>query len=96
MENKEVTRRILHDPVSYSDRFSAAARAACEGLLAKDSSARLGFRDNDCSQLKAHPLFATINWGRLEAGNPHGDKTGGQWVGGLWEWGAGGRRVVKK
>lgn len=76
MENKEVTRRILHDPVSYSDRFSPAARAACEGLLAKDSSARLGFRDNDCSQLKAHPLFAAINWGRLEAGNPHGDKTG--------------------
>ncbi|XP_074898384.1 rhodopsin kinase GRK1 [Buteo buteo] len=68
VENKEVTRRILHDPVSYSDRFSAAARAACEGLLAKDSSARLGFRDNDCSQLKAHPLFAAINWGRLEAG----------------------------
>ncbi|NXV24727.1 RK kinase, partial [Cepphus grylle] len=29
---------------------------------------RLGFRDNDCAQLKAHPIFAAINWGRLEAG----------------------------
>uniref|UniRef100_A0A8D0F678 G protein-coupled receptor kinase n=1 Tax=Strix occidentalis caurina TaxID=311401 RepID=A0A8D0F678_STROC len=68
VENKEVTRRILHDPVSYSDRFSPAARDACEGLLAKDPGNRFGFRGNDCAQLKAHPLFAAINWGRLEAG----------------------------
>ncbi|XP_072704770.1 rhodopsin kinase GRK1 isoform X1 [Ciconia boyciana] len=68
VENKEVTRRILHDPVSYSDRFSPVAQAACEGLLAKDPSTRLGFRGNDCAQLKAHPLFAAVNWGRLEAG----------------------------
>ncbi|XP_030921378.1 rhodopsin kinase GRK1 [Geospiza fortis] len=68
VENKEVTRRILNDPVSYSDKFSAAAREACEGLLAKDPQARLGFRDNGCAQLKAQPFFRTINWGRLEAG----------------------------
>uniref|UniRef100_A0A8C3Y5C7 G protein-coupled receptor kinase n=1 Tax=Catharus ustulatus TaxID=91951 RepID=A0A8C3Y5C7_CATUS len=64
----EVTRRILHDPVSYSDKFSAAAREACEGLLAKDPQSRLGFRGNDCGQLKAQPFFKGINWGRLEAG----------------------------
>ncbi|RMC22902.1 hypothetical protein DUI87_00088 [Hirundo rustica rustica] len=63
VENKEVTRRILNDPVSYSDKFSAAAREACEGLLAKDPQARLGFRDNSCAQLKAHPFFGSINWG---------------------------------
>ncbi|CAN8177273.1 unnamed protein product, partial [Coccothraustes coccothraustes] len=68
VENKEVTRRILNDPVSYSEKFSAAAREACEGLLAKDPQARLGFRDNGCAQLKAHPFFRSINWGRLEAG----------------------------
>ncbi|XP_009468895.1 PREDICTED: rhodopsin kinase, partial [Nipponia nippon] len=67
VENKEVTRRILNDPVSYSDRFSPVARAACEGLLAKEPGTRLGFRGNDCAQLKAHPLFAAVNWGRLEA-----------------------------
>ncbi|XP_014748866.1 PREDICTED: rhodopsin kinase-like [Sturnus vulgaris] len=48
VENKEVTRRILNDAVSYSDKFSPAARAACEGLLAKDPQSRLGFRGNDC------------------------------------------------
>ncbi|XP_068785602.1 rhodopsin kinase GRK1 [Struthio camelus] len=68
VENAEVTRRILHDPVSYSERFSPAARAACEGLLAKDPGARLGFSGSDCAQLKGHPLFAGLNWGRLEAG----------------------------
>uniref|UniRef100_A0A674GYS5 G protein-coupled receptor kinase n=1 Tax=Taeniopygia guttata TaxID=59729 RepID=A0A674GYS5_TAEGU len=68
VENKEVTRRILNDPVTYSEKFSAAAREACEGLLAKDPQARLGFRDNGCAQLKAHPFFRSINWGRLEAG----------------------------
>ncbi|XP_053908777.1 rhodopsin kinase GRK1 isoform X3 [Cuculus canorus] len=67
VENKEVTRRILHDPVSYSERFSAAAKATCEGLLAKDANVRLSFRGSDCAQVKAQPLFAEINWGRLEA-----------------------------
>uniref|UniRef100_A0A8C0H3D2 G protein-coupled receptor kinase n=1 Tax=Chelonoidis abingdonii TaxID=106734 RepID=A0A8C0H3D2_CHEAB len=69
VENKEVTRRILHDPVKYSEKFSAACRAACEGLMAKAPAGRLGFRDNQCAQLKGHPLFQKVNWGRLEAGN---------------------------
>ncbi|XP_040399639.1 rhodopsin kinase GRK1 isoform X2 [Cygnus olor] len=68
VENQEVTRRTLHDPVTFSERFSAAARAACEGLMAKDPGARLGFQAGSCAQLKAHPLFAAVSWGRLEAG----------------------------
>uniref|UniRef100_A0A8C8SVL0 G protein-coupled receptor kinase n=1 Tax=Pelusios castaneus TaxID=367368 RepID=A0A8C8SVL0_9SAUR len=68
VENKEVTRRILHDPVKYSAKFSAACQAACEGLMAKEPAGRLGFKDNHCAQLKALPLFQKMNWGRLEAG----------------------------
>uniref|UniRef100_A0A8C3CBB1 G protein-coupled receptor kinase n=1 Tax=Cairina moschata TaxID=8855 RepID=A0A8C3CBB1_CAIMO len=68
VENQEVTRRTLQDPPSFSERFSAAARAACEGLMAKDPGARLGFQAGSCAQLKAHPLFAAVSWGRLEAG----------------------------
>ncbi|XP_074839174.1 rhodopsin kinase GRK1 [Carettochelys insculpta] len=68
VENKEVTRRTLQDPVCYSERFSPACRAACEGLLAKDPAVRLGFRDHQCAQLRALPLFHSLNWGRLEAG----------------------------
>uniref|UniRef100_A0A672U0I2 G protein-coupled receptor kinase n=1 Tax=Strigops habroptila TaxID=2489341 RepID=A0A672U0I2_STRHB len=68
VENQEVKRRTLHEPVSYPERFSTMARDLCEGLLAKDPNTRLGFRDGDCAQLKGHPIFSTINWGRLEAG----------------------------
>ncbi|KAH0626091.1 hypothetical protein JD844_000841 [Phrynosoma platyrhinos] len=68
VENKEVTRRILNDPVTYPDTFSAELKACCEGLMAKDPAARLGFKNNDCSELKNHPLFQNMNWGRLEAG----------------------------
>ncbi|CAM4641889.1 unnamed protein product [Lepidochelys kempii] len=68
VENKEVTRRVLHDPVKYSEKFSPDCRAACEGLMAKDPAGRLGFRDHQCDQLKAQPLFQKVNWGRLEAG----------------------------
>ncbi|CAM9720196.1 rhodopsin kinase GRK1 [Lampetra fluviatilis] len=68
VENKEVKRRILQDNASYSERFSADCRATCEALLAKDPAARLGFRDGSCGELKKHGLFASINWGRLQAG----------------------------
>ncbi|XP_034991277.1 rhodopsin kinase GRK1 [Zootoca vivipara] len=68
VENKEVTRRILNDPVTYPEKFSAECKACCEGLMAKDPAARLGFKDNECAELKNHPVFQKINWGRLEAG----------------------------
>ncbi|XP_053119088.1 rhodopsin kinase GRK1 [Hemicordylus capensis] len=68
VENKEVTRRILNDPVAYPDTFSAECKACCEGLMAKDPAARLGFRNNECAELKSQPLFQKVNWGRLDAG----------------------------
>ncbi|KAJ7313228.1 hypothetical protein JRQ81_004509 [Phrynocephalus forsythii] len=48
VENKEVTRRILNDPVQYPDTFSAECKACCEGLMAKDPAGRLGFKNNAC------------------------------------------------
>ncbi|KAJ6654945.1 hypothetical protein lerEdw1_006416 [Lerista edwardsae] len=68
VENKEVTRRILNDPVKYPDTFSAECKACCEGLMAKEPAGRLGFKNNECAELKNHPLFRKMNWGRLEAG----------------------------
>ncbi|XP_030648400.1 rhodopsin kinase GRK1b [Chanos chanos] len=68
VENSEVTRRILNDPVSYPDTFSADLKAICEGLMEKDPEKRLGFKNNDCSILKSQPFFKDLNWGRLEAG----------------------------
>ncbi|XP_006627541.2 rhodopsin kinase GRK1b [Lepisosteus oculatus] len=68
VELKEVTRRILNDPVSYPDVFGADCKALCERLMEKDPARRLGFRDGECAELKQQPFFRGLNWGRLEAG----------------------------
>ncbi|XP_054851127.1 rhodopsin kinase GRK1 [Eublepharis macularius] len=68
IENKEVTRRILHDPPLYTEKFSAECKSCCEGLLAKDPAKRLVFKNNTCNELKSHILFKKMNWSRLEAG----------------------------
>ncbi|KAI3373131.1 hypothetical protein L3Q82_006457 [Scortum barcoo] len=68
VENDEVARRILNDPVSYTPTFSNHCKDICEGLMHKDPEKRLGFKNNSCDELKNHPFFKEINWGRLEAG----------------------------
>ncbi|XP_062391736.1 rhodopsin kinase GRK1b [Sardina pilchardus] len=68
VENDEVKRRILKDPVSYPDKFSKELKDICEGLMEKDPLKRLGFKDNECADLKNTAYFKDLNWGRLEAG----------------------------
>lgn len=68
VENEEVTRRILNDPVPYAPNFSKECKDICEGLMEKDPVKRLGFKNNDCTELKNQTFFKDINWGRLEAG----------------------------
>lgn len=69
VENDEVARRILNDPVSYTPKFSKECKNICEGLMEKDPTKRLGFKNNECAELKNQPFFKDINWGRLEAGD---------------------------
>lgn len=69
VENDEVARRILNDPVPYTPTFSKDCKAICEGLMEKDPGKRLGFKNNECADLKRQPFFKEINWGRLEAGD---------------------------
>ncbi|XP_026184128.1 rhodopsin kinase GRK1b [Mastacembelus armatus] len=68
VENEEVARRILNDPVSYTPKFSKECKDISEGLMEKDPVKRLGFKNNDCTELKNQPFFKEINWGRLEGG----------------------------
>uniref|UniRef100_W5MUS8 G protein-coupled receptor kinase n=2 Tax=Lepisosteus TaxID=7916 RepID=W5MUS8_LEPOC len=68
VENKEVKKRILNDPVVYTEKFSEEAKAFCEGLLAKEVENRLGLKNGNCDELRAHPFFNSINWRKLEAG----------------------------
>ncbi|XP_029029127.1 rhodopsin kinase GRK1b [Betta splendens] len=68
VDNDEVGRRIVNDPVPYTPNFSKEAKDICEGLMEKDPLKRLGFKNNECAELKNQPFFKEINWGRLEAG----------------------------
>ncbi|PNJ78081.1 rhodopsin kinase GRK1 [Pongo abelii] len=68
VENKELKHRIISEPVKYPDKFSQASKDFCEALLEKDPEKRLGFRDETCDKLRAHPLFKDLNWRQLEAG----------------------------
>ncbi|XP_029957397.1 rhodopsin kinase GRK1b [Salarias fasciatus] len=68
VENSEVTRRILNDAVAYTPAFSNDCKDICEGLMMKEPEKRLGFKNNECAELKNQPFFKDINWGRLEAG----------------------------
>ncbi|GCC36534.1 rhodopsin kinase GRK1 [Chiloscyllium punctatum] len=68
VENKEVKRRILNDPVTYCNKFSEPSKLFCEALLEKDPEKRLGFKNECCDEIKAHAFFKSINWRKLEAG----------------------------
>uniref|UniRef100_A0AAV2J7V4 G protein-coupled receptor kinase n=1 Tax=Knipowitschia caucasica TaxID=637954 RepID=A0AAV2J7V4_KNICA len=68
VENEEVARRIINDPVNYTSAFSKECKDLCEGLMMKDVTNRLGFKNKECAELKSQPFFKDINWGRLEAG----------------------------
>ncbi|XP_078122746.1 rhodopsin kinase GRK1b [Sander vitreus] len=68
VENTEVARRILNDPVSYTPAFSKESKDICEGLMHKDPAKRLGFKNNECEEIKNQPFFKDINWGRLQSG----------------------------
>ncbi|XP_055500675.1 rhodopsin kinase GRK1 [Leucoraja erinacea] len=68
VENKEVKRRILNDPVTYCAKFSESSKLFCEALLEKDPNKRIGFKNECCNELKAHAFFTDINWRKLVAG----------------------------
>ncbi|XP_005998142.1 rhodopsin kinase GRK1 [Latimeria chalumnae] len=68
VENKEVKKRILNDPVTYSEKFSEVSKSFCEALLEKSIEKRLGFKNGTCDEIRLHPFFSNTNWRKLEAG----------------------------
>lgn len=66
--------RMLTRVPEYSEKFSDKAKSLCDGLLAKEVDKRMGFKNNCCDELRAHPFFSDINWRKLNAGTiyfPH-------------------------
>ncbi|XP_051903151.1 G protein-coupled receptor kinase 6 isoform X3 [Hippocampus zosterae] len=69
IKREEVERLVKEVHEEYSEKFSEEAKSLCKALLAKDPRERLGCKgDGGASQVKAHPIFHSINFKRLEAG----------------------------
>ncbi|XP_075878537.1 G protein-coupled receptor kinase 6 isoform X2 [Nelusetta ayraudi] len=68
IKREEVEQLVREVQESYSDKFSEDAKSLCRQLLAKDPAQRLGCLGGGASEVKAHPLFRSINFKRLEAG----------------------------
>lgn len=59
---------MLTRVVEYPENFSANAKSLCDGLLAKEVNQRMGFKNECCDEIRAHPFFSGINWRKLNAG----------------------------
>ncbi|XP_061559397.1 G protein-coupled receptor kinase 6 isoform X4 [Phycodurus eques] len=68
IKREEVERLVKEVQEEYSGKFSEQAKSLCKALLAKDPRARLGCQGSSASEVKAHPIFHSINFKRLEAG----------------------------
>ncbi|KAM9805158.1 rhodopsin kinase GRK1-like [Neosynchiropus ocellatus] len=68
VEREEMKERMLTRVAVYSENFSENAKSLCDSLLAKEVDKRLGFRNGNCDEIRAHPFFSNINWRKLNAG----------------------------
>eukprot|EP01094_Clydonella_sp_ATCC50884_P007025 TRINITY_DN1620_c0_g1_i4.p1 TRINITY_DN1620_c0_g1~~TRINITY_DN1620_c0_g1_i4.p1 ORF type:complete len:710 (+),score=219.36 TRINITY_DN1620_c0_g1_i4:56-2131(+) len=63
----EMNRKILAAPLYFDpDHFSPEAKSLLRGLLQRDPQLRLGSGPGDAEEIKAHPFFRNVDWGRLE------------------------------
>lgn len=68
VERDEMKERMLTRTVDYPDNFSEHAKSLCEGLLAREVDKRMGFKNDCCDEIRAHPFFKDINWRKLNGG----------------------------
>ncbi|XP_068601079.1 G protein-coupled receptor kinase 6 isoform X2 [Brachionichthys hirsutus] len=68
IKREEVEKLVREVDEEYSNKFSEDARSLCRKLLVKDPTERLGCLGGGASEVKAHPIFLSINFKRLEAG----------------------------
>uniref|UniRef100_A0A3Q0SPU0 G protein-coupled receptor kinase n=1 Tax=Amphilophus citrinellus TaxID=61819 RepID=A0A3Q0SPU0_AMPCI len=68
IKREEVERLVRDVEEEYSSKFSEDAKSLCKMLLAKDPTERLGCLGGGASEVKAHSIFRSINFKRLEAG----------------------------
>uniref|UniRef100_A0A8D3E185 G protein-coupled receptor kinase n=1 Tax=Scophthalmus maximus TaxID=52904 RepID=A0A8D3E185_SCOMX len=68
IKREEVERLVTEVEEEYSAKFSEDAKSICKMLLDKDPTERVGCRGGGASEVKAHPIFRSVNFKRLAAG----------------------------
>uniref|UniRef100_A0A8B9R869 Serine/threonine-protein kinase Sgk1 n=1 Tax=Astyanax mexicanus TaxID=7994 RepID=A0A8B9R869_ASTMX len=64
-DTHEMYENILHKELPMRPGASTTAWSILQGLLEKDNTRRLGYRD-DFNEVKSHDFFSSINWDDLE------------------------------
>eukprot|EP00455_Lapot_gusevi_P054030 TRINITY_DN855_c0_g1_i4.p1 TRINITY_DN855_c0_g1~~TRINITY_DN855_c0_g1_i4.p1 ORF type:complete len:419 (+),score=117.03 TRINITY_DN855_c0_g1_i4:104-1360(+) len=57
--------KILTDPLTFPDSLSPAAQSLLAGLIERNVAARLGSGSTDAEELKSHPFFQGLDWGKV-------------------------------
>ncbi|KAF4098320.1 hypothetical protein G5714_020350 [Onychostoma macrolepis] len=68
IKREEVERLVKEVEEEYSSKFTEDAKSLCKMLLAKDPNERPGCQGDGATEVKAHPIFRSINFKRLAAG----------------------------
>ena len=59
---------IKNSKLELPPSLSSDAKNLLRGLLTKDPTKRLGSGESDVEDIKRHPFFKSIDWGKLQRG----------------------------
>lgn len=65
-DEDELFENVLTQPINYPRTLSKEAGSLLRGFLTRDPKKRLGCGNNGKQDIKGHPFFRTIDWGKLE------------------------------
>ena len=56
---------IVEQRIEMKPYFSVEAKSMLQALLERDPTKRLGYGEEDATEIKRHPFFAKIDWDQL-------------------------------
>lgn len=65
-DRQQMLRDIVEKEIPMKAYFSNEAVSLLRALLERDPKKRIGYKEGDESQLKAHEFFKSVNWNKVE------------------------------
>eukprot|EP01117_Protostelium_nocturnum_P017133 TRINITY_DN6921_c0_g1_i1.p1 TRINITY_DN6921_c0_g1~~TRINITY_DN6921_c0_g1_i1.p1 ORF type:complete len:441 (+),score=129.59 TRINITY_DN6921_c0_g1_i1:726-2048(+) len=65
-DTREMNQRIVFEELTFPHFFSQDARSILTGLLDRDPNKRLGSGKTGAQEIKAHPFFKGVDWGKMK------------------------------